>query len=126
GSAEGELLRIKDAKGRSDYIRDEQGNVVKSHLNETLLQEIAGATKGVYFPLRGAKTIDNLYRDWLAPLPKSESKEKLVKRYHERFHWPLAAAIVLLVSEMLFPERKRETKSVSSGLTPEAVAAVQS
>src|SRR5436305_13066562 len=54
GSAEGELLRIKDAKGRSDYIRDEQGNVVKSHLNETLLQEIAGATKAVYFPLRGA------------------------------------------------------------------------
>jgi Ca-activated chloride channel homolog len=128
GSAEGELLRIKDAKGRSDYIRDEQGNVVKSHLNETLLQEIAGATKGVYFPLRGAKTIDNLYRDWLAPLPKSESKEKLVKRYHERFHWPLAAAIVLLISEMLFPERKREskTKSVSSSLTREAMAAVQS
>src|SRR2546421_2117822 len=27
GSAEGEILRVKDAKGRSDYIRDEQGNV---------------------------------------------------------------------------------------------------
>src|SRR6266576_2635619 len=45
GSAEGELLRVKDAKGRTDYIRDEQGNVVKSHLNETLLQQIAGATR---------------------------------------------------------------------------------
>ena len=37
GTAEGELLRIKDAQGGSDYIRDEQGNVVKSHLNETAL-----------------------------------------------------------------------------------------
>jgi Ca-activated chloride channel family protein len=114
GSAEGELLRIKDAKGRSDYIRDEQGNVVKSHLNETLLQEIAGAAKGFYLPLRGAKTIDTLYEKGLAPLPKSESKEKLVRRYHERFHWPLALAIVLLMAEMVFPERKREPKSSST------------
>src|SRR5438105_1672364 len=45
GSAEGEILRVKDAKGRSDYIRDDQGNVVKSHLNEAILREIAGATQ---------------------------------------------------------------------------------
>src|SRR5256714_4692775 len=31
GSPEGSLLQIKDAKGRTDYIRDEQGNVVNSH-----------------------------------------------------------------------------------------------
>src|SRR5262245_38092892 len=31
GTAEGELLRVRDNKGRTDYIRDEQGNVVKSH-----------------------------------------------------------------------------------------------
>ncbi len=126
GSAEGELLRIKDAKGRSDYIRDEQGNVVKSHLDETLLREIAGAAKGVYYPLRGAKTIDILYKDQLAPLPKSESQEKLVKRYHERFQWPLACAIVLLMAEMLFPERKREaavrTRSTASPKSGEPIA----
>ena len=62
GTAEGELLRIKDAQGGSDYVRDEQGNVVKSHLNERLLQQIAGATEGgFYLPLRGAKVIDTLY-----------------------------------------------------------------
>ncbi len=70
GSAEGEILRISDAKGRTDYIRDEQGNAVKSHLNESLLREIAGATsKGFYLPLRGAKAIDTLYTEGLAPLP---------------------------------------------------------
>lgn len=115
GSAEGELLRIKDAKGQSDYIRDEQGNVVKSHLNETLLQQIAGATeKGFYLPLRGAKTIDALYEKGLAPLPKGEGQEKLAKRLNERYHWPLALAILLLIGEMLFPERKREPKARSA------------
>src|SRR6266446_7654487 len=51
GSTDGDLVPIKDPKGRTDYIRDEQGNVHKSHLNEKLLQEIAGATQGVYYRL---------------------------------------------------------------------------
>jgi Ca-activated chloride channel family protein len=112
GTAEGELLRIKDAQGGGDYIRDEQGNVVKSHLNERLLQQIAGATEGgFYLPLRGAKAIDTLYDQGLAKLPKSEHQEKFVRQYHDRYHWPLAVAIVLLLVEMLFPERKREPKA---------------
>jgi Ca-activated chloride channel family protein len=112
GTAEGELLRIKDAHGGGDYIRDEQGNVVKSHLNERLLQQIAGATEGgFHLPLRGAKAIDTLYDQGLAKLPKSEYQEKFVRQYHDRYHWPLAVAIVLLLVEMLFPERKREPKA---------------
>ena len=118
GTAEGELLRVKDAKGRTDYIRDPDGNVVKSRLNEGLLQQIAGATEGgFYLPLRGAKTIDTLYEKGLAPLPKSEGQEKLVKRFHERYHWPLAAAILLLLVEILMPERKRGRK-VSDEMRP--------
>jgi len=110
GTADGEVFRVKDAQGRSDYVRDEQGNVVKSHLNERLLQQIAGATEGgFYLPLRGAKAIDTLYDQGLAKLPKSQHQEKFVRRYHERYHWPLAVAIVLLLAELLFPERKRMT-----------------
>ena len=111
GTAEGELLRIKDGKGRTDYVRDEQGNVVKSHLNEKLLQDIAGATQGgFYLPLRGAKAIDTLYQQGLAKLPKSEHEERLTRQYHERYHWPLALAILFLLAEMLLPEGKRETR----------------
>ncbi|MCC6823707.1 MAG: VWA domain-containing protein [Verrucomicrobiota bacterium] len=112
GTAEGELLRVKDAKGRTDYIRDTEGNVVKSRLNEGLLQQIAGATEGgFYLPMRGAKTIDALYEKGLAPLPKSEGQEKLVKRMHERYHWPLGLAMAFLLIEMLMPERKRDKQA---------------
>ena len=126
GTAEGELLRIKQAQGGSDYVRDEQGNVVKSHLNERLLQQIAGATEGgFYLPLRGAKVIDTLYDEGLAKLPKSQHQEKLVRRYHERYHWPLAAAIVLLLVEFLFPERKREPRPRMAGAAQPLAAAAQ-
>jgi Ca-activated chloride channel family protein len=119
GTAEGELLRIKNAQGGSDYIRDEQGNVVKSHLNERLLQQIGGATEGgFYLPLRGAKAIDTLYDQGLAKLPKAEHQEKFVRQYHDRYHWPLAVAIVLLLAEMLFPERKRESKARAAATAP--------
>src|SRR6185369_6416854 len=57
-----------------------------------------------------------------APLPKTEAKEKLVKRYHERFHWPLALAMVLLLAEMFFPERKREPKAKGAGAMPAKAA----
>jgi len=107
GTAAGDLIRVADANGNSDYIRDGQGNVVKSHLNEPLLKQIANATGGFYLPLRGADTVDSLYDRGLMPLPKSESQEKLIRRYHEQFQWPLAAAVLLLLAEMFLPERRK-------------------
>ncbi len=114
GTAEGTLLRITDANGNSDYIRDPDGNVVKSHLNETLLRQMAAATGGFYLPLRGANTMEMLYDRGLAPLPKSEGEERLVRRYHEQYQWPLAMAVLFLLAEMFLPERKRSDRPKSS------------
>jgi Ca-activated chloride channel family protein len=107
GTPQGELLRIHDEHGRLDYIRDEQGKPVKSHLDEALLQQIASATKGFYLPLRGTKTMDTLYDQGLAPLPKSEKSAKMFQRYREQFQWFLVAAILLLILEMFLPDRGR-------------------
>jgi len=115
GTPDGELLRLRDEKGNLDYLKDDQGNVVKSRLNETLLQQIAGATEGgFYLPLRGAKTIDTLYERGLAPLPKSDLTTKHIRRYHEQFQWPLSVVILLLLVEMFLPERKRAIQPVAS------------
>ena len=110
GSTEGTLVQAGTGGGNSDYVRDEKGQVVKSKLNEVLLQQIATAAGGFYLPLRGANTMDTLYERGLAPMPKSEGKEKLVRRYHEQFQWPLAAAMLLLLAEMFLPERRSPTR----------------
>jgi len=113
GTAAGDLIRVTDANGNPDYVRDEHGDVVKSHLNEPLLQQIAAATGGFYLPLRGADTISTLYARGLEPLPKSSAREKLVRRYHEQYQWPLAAAVLLLLAEMFLPERRCSTRHES-------------
>ncbi len=105
GSAEGTLVTVA-ADGNTDYLRDDKGQVLKSKLNEALLRQIASTAGGFYLPLRGANTVTTLYERGLAPLPKIGAGEKLVRRYHEQFQWPLAAAILLLLAELFLPERK--------------------
>jgi Ca-activated chloride channel family protein len=124
GTAAGDLLRTTDANGNTDYVRDPDGNVVKSHLNEGLLKQIADATGGFYLPL-GPQTMDTIYERGIAPLPKTGAQEKLIRRYHEQYQWPLAAAMALLLLEMLLPDRKRERKAappVSPGGAAKAAA----
>jgi Ca-activated chloride channel homolog len=105
GTAAGDLLQYRDERGNLQYVRDDQGNVVKSHLNEPLLKQIAADAGGGYYSLSGANTMENLYARSLAPLPKSESQEQWVRRPYERYHWPLALGIILLIVEIFFPER---------------------
>ena len=115
GTTEGSLIHVTGPDGNSDYVRDAAGNVVKTHLNEALLREIAGAAGGFYVPLRGADTMDVLYDRGLAPLPKSQGTGRMIRRYHEQYHWPLSVAILLLIAEILVPERKKSTGQISAG-----------
>ena len=111
GTASGELLPNTDEQGHKGFVKDDQGNVVKSRLNELLLQQIATSTEAFYLPLQATKTMETLYERGLAPLPKSEISTKLARRHFERYQWPLAIAIGLLVFEMFFPEHKKPGRS---------------
>ncbi len=101
GTPNGELLGFKDEQGKQEYVRDAEGNIVRSKLNESLLREIATVADGFYLPLSGTKTMETLYEQGLASLPKSESEGMRVQRFQERFQWPLAIVILLLAIEWL-------------------------
>lgn len=119
GTAAGELLQVRNGNGELEYIRDEQGNVVKSHLNEPLLQKIAADTGGSYYSLSGANTMDALYQRSLAPLPKSQGKEQWVRHPYEQYHWFLAIGILLLIAEVFFPERKPPERVPKTATVPQ-------
>ena len=110
GSPDGDLIPIGEENGQKIYLKDRQGKVVKSKLNEALLQQLAGMARGFYLNLNAPGAIETLYAQGLAPLPKSEINSRLVRRYFERFYWPLLVAIVLLLIEMFLPDHRRRRR----------------
>lgn len=116
GTSEGELLRTFDEQGNPVYLKDDQGQVVKSHLNETLLRQIATASGAFYLPLQGARPIETLYARGLASLPKSEANAITTRVLHERYHWFVALAIVLLLLELFLPNRRLSLGGVRPGV----------
>jgi len=108
GTKEGDLIQVTNADGQTEFLKDKDGNVVKSHLNENLLQQIAYITGGAYVRSGGAQFgLDYLYDKQLSKLKKHDEQEKLAKQYDERFQWPLAMAIAFLLAETLIPTRRK-------------------
>jgi Ca-activated chloride channel family protein len=114
GTPNGEMIRLTDVQGRVEFLKDDDGNAVKSRLNEDLLRQVAEATGGFYMQLSGANTMNKLYENGLSRLPKSDRASQRVRRYHERYQWLLAIATVLLLAEMFLSERKSSRPSVPS------------
>jgi Ca-activated chloride channel family protein len=109
GTKEGELIRVPDEKGEATFLKDAEGNFVKSRLNEQLLKEIAATTGGAYVRASGAEFgLGYLYDNELSKLEKREFESQIEKKYFDRFQIPLALAFFLLLAETLLVTRKPE------------------
>lgn len=104
GSAEGDLLRTTDPYGNPVFIRDDQGNPVRSRLNETLLRQVAEAGNGFLVSLKDAQAMRTLYDRGIGTLPRGDFASGMTRRPRERYQWPLAVAMGLLLFELVFPE----------------------
>ncbi|MDX1953598.1 MAG: VWA domain-containing protein [Verrucomicrobiota bacterium] len=111
GTASGELIRQTDQSGKEFFLKDAQGNVVKSRLNESLLTKIAEDGGGFYLNLQQPGAMEQLYNQGIAEMEVTEGSARMIQRMQERFQWPLAVAVLLLFVEILLPG----FRSVKSG-----------
>jgi Ca-activated chloride channel family protein len=108
GNPEGSTIPIQFNNSRRDVMRDEKGEIVRTSLDESTLKKIAEVTKGLYVPLgRGAEGLNTIYQEKLRLMPKTDLNQKMEKIPLERFVWPLALAVLLLLVEYFLPDRKR-------------------
>jgi Ca-activated chloride channel homolog len=108
GTKEGDLIPIMDETGQKAYLKDTQGNVVKSRLDEIILQKIALNTGGVYVRATNVEFgLDLIYRDRIAKMEKRDLQAKMNKHYEERFQVFLWIALFLLVIEPLISEKRK-------------------
>ncbi len=108
GSSEGGLIPASDQQGRSaGFLKDDQGNVVTTHLNLEALEKL-GALGGVGTFRLGVDGLagDRLYRE-LQRLGRRDLEDRRVSAYQERFVWPLLAAVACLVLRLALRPRRR-------------------
>lgn len=89
----------------NDYKKDENGNTVVSKLNEKELQSIAGETSGVYYRFTTADEVAGKLADELGKMDKKQTGGGY-REYTAYFQWFVLSAILLLLLEVIVPERK--------------------
>jgi Ca-activated chloride channel family protein len=108
GTPDGRPIPVRDARGNVvEYRKDTSGQVVISRLDEKALAQIAASTGGRYFRATTAEgELDELYGD-ISQMEKKELESRLYQNFEDRFQYPLAMAILLLMIEAGLSERRK-------------------
>lgn len=90
----------------NDFKKDAQGNNVISKLNEQGLRQLAQATRGVYVKLEDPAEAAAILGTQLAGIEQKALDDSTFVNYRSFFQWFVAVAMLLLLIELLLPERK--------------------
>ena len=112
GSPAGSEIQMLNPAGQMELVRDATGEAVRSRLDEKTLTAIAQATGGNYYPLGTLGEGLVKVRSAVETLDRSAELKSARSRGIERFYWPVAAMLALVVAESLIGTRrgKREGK----------------
>lgn len=105
GTEEGTYLRAGEGDGEDSFVRDDDGQPVRTRLEEETLQRIAEATSGNYAPVGDSARVERIFQDVRNQSGRTAGESDLRERPIERFQWPLGLAIALLMAEMLVRNR---------------------
>jgi Ca-activated chloride channel family protein len=111
GSEEGSEIPL----GPGEFVRDASGKIVVTRLDVERMKEIAEITGGFYTLLNG-DTVRLLATDGIGRMEAVEMSASASRRPIERYQWPLAGAIALLMLQGLVGERRRRPMAVAAAL----------
>ena len=104
GTSEGSIF--KEA-GSTQYMTDENGNKVVSRLNESLLKNIASITGGNFFLLNDQNDIISALKKEFSDFEEKHPGSGQARRYDSYYQLFLFPAILLMIIEIMIPEKKR-------------------
>jgi len=107
GTPTGKEIQTRNAAGQPELLRDAQGEIVRSRLDETTLRKIAEATGGGYFPLGTLGDGLTKVRSAIHALDRAGGLRQSAKNGMDRYHWLIAAMLALLIAESLLGTRRK-------------------
>lgn len=112
GSPDGELIPSVGLDGRPDFVRDDQGSVVKTRLDEDMLREVAIETGGEYFRSSPGGTELEAILEGIGEMERARLGEYQTSARIDRYQAPLALSVLLFLAIPFVPERpaRRRTR----------------
>jgi Ca-activated chloride channel family protein len=92
--------------GANNFLKDREGNVVVTRLNEQMCQEIAAAGKGIYVRADNTNTALRTLQNEIDQMDKAELDSKIYSEFDEQFHVLAWIVLALLLIEFVIMERK--------------------
>lgn len=102
GTTQGAPVPLFDSKGKqSGHQKDENGNVVISKLNESLLNDLAASVQGKYIRMtQDNSDVEQLVRT-IAGYEKEQLDEIKMSQLHDWYHYFIALGLLALLIEWL-------------------------
>jgi len=94
--------------GQTDYLKDRDGKVVVTKLNEQMLEQISAAGQGIYVRANNAQIGLNALFDEMNKMEKQEMETRTYSEYDDQFQYFFAIGLFLLLLEFVILERKNK------------------
>jgi Ca-activated chloride channel homolog len=106
GSPQGGPIPVYHNGTQVDFLKDRDGSIVITRLDQTGLEQIAGEGKGIF--IRASSSDDGMESilKEIAKMDKKTFETKMFTEYEDRFQYLLAAGLLILLIEFLLGNRK--------------------
>ncbi|MEE4196133.1 MAG: VWA domain-containing protein [Bacteroidales bacterium] len=106
GSSKGTPIPVHNTYGQTTFLKDNEGNVVVSKLDQKTLQQIAVAGEGMFIMANNTQAGLNKLFDEISRMEKEEMEEVVYTEFEHRFQYLVGIALFFLMVEVLIPDRK--------------------
>lgn len=96
GTAEGSLIELE----KNVFLRDKDGQPVKTRLNEEMAMRIAEEGKGIYLHVDNTRKAQKILSEQLSKMNQEETKTDIYSGYEELFVYPIVFAFILLLLDI--------------------------
>ena len=105
GSSNGVPIPVV-VNGKKDYLKDRDGNIVVTKLDEDILKKIALSTNGNYVRASNSNIgLDEIY-DQIKKMKKQDLESTMYTEYNDQFQIFSAIAFLFLIADFMIMERK--------------------
>ena len=108
GTPAGKEIQTINTAGQMELVRDPNGEIVHSRLDETTLREIAQVTGGSYYPLGVLGEGLSKIRSAIHTFDTTSGLGQSAKNGVDRYPWFIGEMLALLIAESLIGTRRKQ------------------